>query len=400
MSRGEFGLIRVVIALGLTMIVGWGTVFYAFGVLAPKMVADTGMSRGFVYGCFSLALLTSGLLAPAAGRLIDRRGGRFVMTIGSCVAALGCLLVGWSPNMAVHALAWVVMGAAIPLMLYDPAFATITHLAAGRSRRLIVQITLFGGLASTVFWPLAHLLDAEFGWRMAWVFCAAANLFICAPLHYFVLPSSRRERRDDAGHLDAAREDTPLVGKAGGAFAFVALAIVFASNNFMLSGMSAHMIPLLGSLSLTEAEAVALGAIIGPAQVGGRLAELLFGRNLSPLVIGTMATFGLLLAFGLLAIFGVSGLAGVAFACVYGAANGVITVARGTLPLALFGRSGYGAVLGRLARPGLAAAAVAPFVFALLIDFAGAEAGFEISFGAAVLAFLAMLTIWLRFRRA
>jgi hypothetical protein len=399
MSRSEFGLIRVVIALGLTMIVGWGTVFYAFGVLAPKMIADTGMSRGFVYGCFSLALLTSGLLAPAAGRLIDRRGGRFVMTIGSCVAALGCLLVGWSPNMAVHALAWVVMGAAIPLMLYDPAFATITHLAAGRSRRLIIQITLFGGLASTVFWPLAHMLDAQFGWRMAWVFCAAANLFICAPLHYFILPSSRRDARADGTHPEAAREDKPLVGKSGGAFAFLALATVFASNNFMLSGMSAHMIPLLGSLSLTEAEAVALGAIIGPAQVAGRLAELLFGRNLSPLVIGTAATFGLLLAFGLLAIFGVTGLAGVAFACVYGAANGIITVSRGTLPLALFGRAGYGAVLGRLARPGLAAAAVAPFVFALLIDLAGAETGFEISFAAALLGFGAMLTIWLRFRR-
>lgn len=399
MLRGNYGLIRVVIALGLTMIVGWGTVFYAFGVLAPKMIADTGMSRGFVYGCFSLALLTSGAVAPAAGRLIDRRGGRFVMTIGSCLAAAGCLLVGWSPNMAVHAFAWMVIGAAIPLMLYDPAFATITHLAgASGARRLIIQITLFGGLASTVFWPLTHVLEAAYGWRMAWVFCAAANLLICAPLHYFLLPSSRRTLPPEDRPPLSGAEEKPLAGASGGPYDFLALAIMFASNNFMLSGMSAHMIPLLVSQSLTEAESVALAALIGPAQVAGRLVELLFGRNLSPLVIGTLATFALLAAFVLLAAFGVSGWAGIAFACVYGAANGIITVSRGTLPLALFGRAGYGSVLGRLARPGLVAAALAPFIFALLIDFGGADLGFEISFAAAVLAFAAMTAIYLRFR--
>ncbi len=399
MDSRDLYLIRIVIALGLTMIVGWGTVFYAFGVLAPKIALDTGMPRGFVYGCFSLALLASGLVAPASGRLLDRRGGRAVMTGGSALAALGCLLVAWSPNMVVYALAWIVMGLAIPLMLYDSAFATITRAAGSKgARKLIVQITLFGGLASTIFWPLTHMLDANLGWRATWLVYAAANLAVCAPLHYLLLPSSRHteaiEQQVAPGPL---AEDSPMVGAAGRKLAFLLLATVFAANNFMLSGLSAHMIPLLNSLGLTETDAVWLGALIGPAQVAGRLCELAFGRLFSPLAFGVGATGMLIAAFGLLGLFGVTGFAGVAFACVYGAANGVITIARGTLPLELFGRSGYGAILGRLARPGLAAAALAPFAYALLIDAWGADAGLHISLIGAVISFLAMLGIAFRF---
>ena len=380
---------RVVVALGVTMIVGWGTIFYAFGVLAPRIIEETGFSYGFVYGCFSAALIVSGGVAPTAGRMIDRIGGRLVMALGSVIAAFGFALLGWSPNAAVFALAWAALGCSIPFMLYDPAFATVTALAGSRrARTLITQITLFGGFASTIFWPATLYLDQAIGWRRTWLAFAALNLLICAPLHLFVLPS--RERSIDAADAAAIASEPPLVASVDRGRAFALLTLLFAANNFMLSGLTVHMMPTLTELGLTAREAVSIGALIGPMQVFGRLAELAFGRAISPIVPALIATGALCGIFLLVALKGVIGPWGVVFALIYGTANGVITVGRGTLPLALFGRAGYGSALGRLARPTLAAAAVAPVVYALLIERMNAGAGIAVSGVAAAVSFLAM----------
>ena len=391
-------LIRIVIALGVSMIIAWGTVFYAFGVLASPMIAETGMSRSFVYACFSGALIASGLIAPAVGRLVDRIGGRRVMTMGSFIAAAGFLIIAWSPNTIVFAIGWIALGCAIPFTLYDPAFATITAFAGSpRARSLIVQITLFGGFASTMFWPLTHWLDMQIGWRATWLVFAGANLLICAPLHFFVLPKQGETSGEAGAHASTSIDEPTPIATEHRALAFGLMALLFASNNFMLSGMSAHMMPLLSDLGVTPADAVALGALIGPAQVAGRLIELVFGRSISPVLVGWLATLLLVFSLGLTLIIGVAGWAGVAFAIGYGAANGLITISRGTLPLVLFGRVGYGSVLGRLARPSLATAAIAPFVFALLIEAFQARAGLLISIAAAAISLLAITLIAIRF---
>ena len=397
MKIREPALVRLVCALGVTMIIAWGTIFYAFGVLATRMINDSGMSRAFGYGCFSAALIASGLVAPAAGKWIDRVGGRRMMTIGSLLTALGFLLLAWSPTTFVFALAWIVLGASIPLTLYDPAFATVTAVAGGKkARALIVQITLFGGFASTVFWPLTHMLDETLGWRATWLVYAVLSAFVCAPLHYFVLPSSRSyaDERDSSSEV---RPEEPLVPGQERGLAMGLMALLFASNNFMLSGMSAHMMPLLGDLGLTPGEAVALGAIIGPCQVAGRLMELFFGHSMSPIAISAIATFVLMGALGLATTLGVSGASGLAFASLYGACNGLITVSRGTLPLLLFGRAGYGSTLGRLARPSLVLAAVAPFAFALIIEAFRPMAGLVTAIAATAVSFLAVAGLALRY---
>ena len=383
------------------MIVGWGTIFYAFGVLAPAIIADTGMSRGFVYGCFSAAMVASGLLAPSAGKLIDRIGGRRVMTLGSLVATAGFVILGWSPNPAVYALGWVIVGCSIPLTLYDPAFATVTEVGgARRARTMIVLITLFGGFASTLFWPLTQMLNDQIGWRDTWLVYAAANLLLCAPLHHFGLP--RHLVRDGAVIEEASLPpaEAPLVSPAQRSLALSLLAVLFASNNFLLSGLSAHLIPVLTELGLTPTDAVALGAVIGPAQVAGRLIELSIGKKISPITIGLIATFGLTLALAIATAIGVHSPWGMAFVIGYGCANGLVTTARGTLPLVLFGRIGYGSILGRLARPSLAAAALAPFLYALAIDVWKSDAALALSIASAGISCLAMAVIALRIGRS
>jgi MFS family permease len=399
MGPANFLYARVVMALGATMIVGWGTIFYAFGILAPRMIAETGLSRGYVYGCFSAALFVSGAVAPSAGRMVDHLGGRRVMAMGSLIAAAGFALLAWSANGVIFALAWLVLGASIPFVLYDPAFATVTALAGSRAaRRLITQITLFGGLASTVFWPATLFLDQAIGWQATWLVYGAINLFLCAPLHYFLLPD--RGGTDPQSGAANIAEEAPLVAPAQRPVTFVMLAVLFAANNFMLSGLTVHMMPTLTELGLSAREAVSLGALIGPMQVAGRMGELMVGRAVSPIAVALLATAALCGAFLIVMIFGVIGYWGVAFVLVYGAANGVITVARGTLPLALFGRAGFGSALGRLARPTLVAAAVAPFIYAVVIERLHASAGIAVSSVAAGVSFIAMAAIALHVQRS
>ena len=394
---------RALLVLSVTQIIAWGALFYAIALWGPRIAAETGWSDLVLYGGYSLALVGSGLWSPFFGRLIDRHGGRFTMTIGSLLGAAGLALLASARNEFVYALAWAVIGCAMAASLYDPAFATLSRIsgdAPARTRRAISFLTLPGGFASTVFWPLTLFLLQSLDWRQtAWLY-AAFLLFICAPLHRFGLPGPaviEPPPAPETAEQDTRKEKPPLTDKAARRFAFILFALVIAAHGFPTSALSVHIVRLLDLLGLTEAQAVLAASLVGPSQVGARILELLFGKRLSAIGLGLVATALLPIAFLILLGVTVSPGAAIIYGIVYGASNGLVTIARGIVALSLFGREGYGRTLGLIAAPALAVKAAAPPLFALGLTALGPHAMLWASLVCAVVAFGAMaLLAWKR----
>ncbi|HEX4884537.1 MAG TPA: MFS transporter [Casimicrobiaceae bacterium] len=358
-------LAATVAALGIAQIVSWGTLFYTIAVLGRAMREATGVSEIVMYGAYSAGLAISGLLAPWVGRTIDRRGGRIVLSWGSVAAAVACLALAAVQGPATLVLAWLMAGAAMAATLYDPAFATLHQLAGPSYRRAVTALTLFGGLASTASWPASQwLLDAH-GFRVAFVVYALLNLVLCLPLHLAFVP--RHGVAGDGAHAapDAAAPAPPDDARR----AYLWLAVALTGASFTASALAAHMIEVLTQRGLDAADAVVVGALIGPMQVAGRILEFALGRVIRPLVAGTLAFAALAASLVLLTQLSGGFVPAVLFAVLYGASNGVMTIVRGTVPAELFGRRDYGALLGRLAQPQFIARAIAPAGFALLVAF-------------------------------
>lgn len=350
---------RLVCALGVAQIVSWGTLFYSIAVLGPPMALTLGVTDVVLYGSFTAGLFLSGIASPWIGIRIDRHGGRGVLAGGSVLGAIACALLAASTNGAVMLVGWLVAGVAMAACLYDPAFATLFRVAGPSYRRAVTALTLFGGFASTVFWPLSQYLLEARGWRFAFAVHAALNACICLPLHLAFVPSSAM--RADA-HPTAP-------GAAGGQArrgAFAWLAAAFALAAFLSSAISAHLVVLLAAGGLAARDAVLVGALIGPMQVAGRVVEFAFSSRLSALRIGTLAFT--LLGVAMIVLWLVRGAWPIAFAfaLLYGWSNGVMTIVRGTVPAALFGARDYGALLGRLAQPQFILKAFAPVAVTLL----------------------------------
>lgn len=356
-------LTPLVSSLGIAQIISWGSLFYAIGVLGPAMRRDLGVSELFLFGSFSAALLASGTLAPLAGRLIDRRGGRFVLSGGSIVAALAMALLAIASHPYAMVAGWLVAGAAMAACLYDPAFATLSQHTGERYRRAVTALTLFGGFASTVFWPLSHLLMEAWGWRITLALYAGMHLFICLPIHRLFVPAHSRITRPDVepelGKRTAGLTDSRLRW----------LTASFALATFIFGVIAVHLISLLTSAGLTPAQAVTVSMLVGPMQVAGRIIELGFSGRVRAVTVGLVAFALMLLA--LLALISVEGfgIAAVVFVVAYGCGNGVLTIVKGTAPVELFGREGLGALLGHLSRAGLYAKAVAPASFSAMLTF-------------------------------
>ncbi len=360
-----FGPWRAVTVLGVTQIVAWGAIYYSPVLLVPLIAAERGWSLSFAMAGFSLALLVAGVVSPRIGAAIDRHGGHAVMTAGSLVGACGLLGLAVAEHPLAYLAAWTVIGLGLAGSLYDAAFATLGRIFGADARRPITILTLAGGFASTVGWPVTHLLIGAVGWRGAYVALAAALALVCAPLHALALPRERAtDRTADAGASPAAR---PAVLPSTG-LAFLLTAAAFAAYGFIPSALSAHLLAIFGRSGIDAATAVAIGALFGPAQVAARVLELGFGRNLHPLWLARLAVSLLLSAFAMLALFGISPASAALFAVMFGAGNGLITIARGAVPLSLFGPVGYGAVIGRMAGPWLAMQAAAPLVLAFAIE--------------------------------
>jgi hypothetical protein len=351
----------VVAALGVAQIVSWGTLFYTIAVLGAAMREAIGVSEVVLHGAYSAGLLLSGLLAPAVGRRIEAHGGRGVLATGSLLAAFACAALAAVQGPATLVAAWLLAGAAMAMTLYDPAFATLHRVAGLRYRASVTALTLFGGFASTAFWPLSQWLLEREGFRSAFLVYAVLHLALCLPLHLLCVPGAAATH--DHGGGEPAFAPTREAGPSS--FAWLAGALVFGA--FAASAISAHLVTLLTAGGLGTGEAVLVGTLFGPMQVIGRLMEFAFARRVSAIAAGTIAFAVLAVALALLTqVRGGFALAAL-FAALYGFANGVLTIARGTVPAELFGRQGYGALLGRLARPQLVARALAPFALAAVI---------------------------------
>jgi MFS family permease len=358
----------VVSALGITQILAWGSSYYLPAVLAAPIVAATGWSLGWVIGGLSMGLFISGAVAPAVGRAIERWGGRPVL-IGSAVllaAGLGGLAL--ADGLPVYLLSWAIIGLGMGAGLYDAAFAMLGRRYGASARSTITVLTLWGGFASTVCWPLSALLVEALGWRGTCLAYAAIHLVIALPLYVFVLP---REEERPVRSPEASPDAAPSSGgqqpntAADRPMLFVLLATGVTLGAVISTVLSVHLLTMLQARDVALGRAVALGALVGPAQVGARLIEMFLGRHYHP--IWTMLASTILIAAGMGIL--LSGSPIIAAGLVlYGAGIGIKSIARGTLPLALYGATGYAVLMGRLAMPSQVAQALSPTVGALLLD--------------------------------
>ncbi|OWW22384.1 MFS transporter [Noviherbaspirillum denitrificans] len=355
---------KIVWLLAFTQVVSWGSLYYAFAIVAGDIERETGWRTEIVFGAFSWSLLIAGLASTPAGMLIDRIGGRLVMASGSVLAGLGMVGIGSAHSVALYFLSWSAAGVGMAMVLYEAAFATINREFLLSPRKGISVLTLFGGLASTVFWPLTLKLNSVLGWRDTFLVYGAIHLLLCTPVHALLRSSGQRRHPPAATHTSRNFTLREAVRDA----AFWKLAVAFAANVFVFSVLSVHLIPLLQRFGHSATMAVLVATLIGPMQVAGRIGELAFARHVRPQTVGKL-TFAMLPA-GLLALLflGQHSYAVAAFCILYGLSNGVLTIVRGTVPQSLFGRENYGAISGALAAPSLAAKAAGPLAAAAIVQ--------------------------------
>lgn len=372
---------RVVFTLGSLQILAWGSSFYLLGVLAPAIATDTGWSIASVVGGISTALLVAGIVSPRIGHLIQTHGGRPVLAASSLLFASGLAVLASAPILPVYFAAWVLIGLGMASGLYDPAFATLGRQFGHDARRMITTVTLFGGFASTICWPLTAWLLEHHGWRIACATYAGLHAFIGWPAYALLLPKRPPEPAtgngpsgQQSGELPVARQKTALV----------LLGSILTVGAVTMSLLSAHLLVLLQTRGMALAAAVGFGALIGPSQVAARVVEMAFGRRLHP--IWTMLAGVLLVAGGILLL--ATGFPVIAVALIaYGAGNGISSIVRGAVPLVLFGPARYAVLMGRLGLPILIGMAAAPTAGALLLETGGDHLVFS------VLGILAILNV-------
>jgi MFS family permease len=355
---------RAVAVLGVTQILAWGVIYYTPVLMVPLIAADHGWSTTMTMGGFSLGILAAGLVAPRIGALIDRYGGHRIMPIGSLMGAAGLAAMPWAGSLAAYFGVWLLLGLAMAMSLYDPAFATLGRIFGRAARQPITVLTLAGAFASTVSWPTTRVLLDAVGWRHTYLVYAALMALVAAPLHAFVLPRTRVEIVRQSAEGGAA---APAVLSPSG-WPFLLVVAAFAIYAAVPSGLLANLLAMFQRLGLAPAAAVAIGALFGPCQMAARLCEFLFAREAHPLNVARFAVGVLLVGFVLLAAFGLAAVAAAAFMMLLGLCNGLITIARGTVPLALFGPSGYGRLIGRIAGPALVIQSISPLALAAIAE--------------------------------
>jgi MFS family permease len=374
----------IIPVLGVTQILAWGSSYYLLAVLAKPIAHDTGWPLAWIVGGLSLGLLVAGIVSPRVGHGIQRLGGRLVLATSAIFLALGLIGLALSPNLPMYIAAWLVLGIGMGAGLYDAAFATLGRLYGQRARKAITTLTLFGGFASTLCWPLSAMLVSEFGWRNACLIYAGIHLAVLLPLYAFALP--REERRETStavasrapeGRGTDINQPVPTESKA----LFALMALVIAISSMISALLSVHLLTILQARDIALTAAVALGAIVGPAQVGARAIEMMIARFHHP--IWTKLASSVFVATGVGLLW--AGLPIMAAALIfYGAGIGIESIARGTLPLAVFGERHYPTIMGQIALPSLIGQAVSPSVGAVLIDGLGADGALAALFAVAI----------------
>jgi MFS family permease len=371
----------IVLALGTTQTLAWASSMYLPAILADPIARDLNVSSNWVFAAFSAALVISAVLGPRIGRQIDLVGGRSTLSLSNLVLAAGLVLLGFAHSLAVLVGAWLLLGIGMALGLYDAAFAALGRAYGEAARGAITGITLIAGFASTVGWPLSAWGLQTIGWRETCFAWAAAHILIGLPINWLMLPAvtgaPATAERPVKPHIPIDRT-------------MILLAFAFAAAWSVTGAMAAHLPRILEAAGATTGQAVFAGALIGPAQVLARIFELGFLSRYHPLISTRLACMTHPIGAAILAIFG--GGAASVFAIFHGAGNGILTIARGTLPLAIFGPENYGYRLGLIGAPARMAQAAAPLAFGLLIDSMGSRA-LIVSSGLSLAALLALCVL-------
>ena len=371
----------IILALGTTQTLAWASSMYLPAILADPIARDLGISSNWVFAAFSAALVISALLGPRIGRQIDLVGGRPVLSMSNLVLAAGLALLGLSTSIPVLTMAWLLLGIGMGAGLYDAAFAALGRLYGDTARRSITGITLIAGFASTVGWPLSAWGLETIGWRNTCFAWAAAHILIGLPINLWMLPAVKGAK---AAVASAVKPQIPIDRT------MIVLAFVFAAAWTVTGAMAAHLPRIMEAAGATTKQAVFAGALIGPAQVAARIFEASFLSRYHPLVSTKLACLTHPIGVAILALFG--GGAASAFAVFHGTGNGILTIARGTLPLAIFGPENYGYRLGIVGAPARMAQAAAPLLFGLLIDTMGSRV-LIVSSALSVMALLALFLL-------
>ena len=355
----------VVAALGSTQTIAWASSYYMPAILGAPIAGSLHLSTNVFFGLFSAALLLSAVVGPSVGQLIDRHGGRHMLAAANVVIAAGLVILAAAHGIAGLVIAWAVLGIGIGMGLYDPAFAALTWLYGREARGAITGITLIAGFASTIGWPLSALFLHEFGWRAACLIWAGLNLMLAAPVNWLTIP-----HHGASAPRHQAMTGLPIAAPPRAAMPI--LIFFFSATWFVQGAMAAHLPGLLRAAGTSSGAAIAAAALVGPAQVGARLVEFGVLRSFHPVSSARIAAALHPIGAAFLVVFGAPGI--IAFALLHGAGNGMITIAKGTLPLALFGPQGYGLRGGLLSAPARVFQSAAPFLFGLLLTRVGVKA--------------------------
>jgi predicted MFS family arabinose efflux permease len=352
----------VILTLGTTETISWASTYYLPAILAVPIAKDLQIPSVWVFAMFTAALLVTGAIGPIVGREIDRRGGHAVLAIANVVIAIGLTLLALSQDLILLAAGWIVLGIGMAMGLYDAAFAALAGIYGRAARGPITGITLLAGFASTIGWPVTAAIEAAYGWRTACLVWAVVHLLICLPLNCF-LP--RPMVHESSAPATSSPGDAPVEGRSRRTLWL--LALTFSVAWFVTGAMATHLPRLLQEVGASANAAIAAAAFIGPAQVASRLVEFGLFQNLHPLISARMAVTFHPIGAALLVAFGAPAIA--VFTILHGAGNGLLTIARGTLPLALFGSTAYGLRQGLLGAPARLTQATSPFLFGLVLDF-------------------------------
>jgi MFS family permease len=354
--------LRLILALGTTQTLAWASSYYLPAILADPIARDLGVSSNWIFAAFSGSLVISAVLGPRVGRQIDLVGGRSVLSISNLTLAAGLALLGFTHSIPVLVIAWLLLGIGMGFGLYDAAFGALGRIYGDAARRSITGITLIAGFASTVGWPLTAWGLETIGWRDTCFAWALAHIFVGLPINFFMLPAVSGAK---AAVATSVKPHIPIDRT------MVLLAFTFAAAWTVTGAMAAHMPRILEAAGATTVQAVAAGALFGPAQVIARIIEASFLSRYHPLLSTRLACLTHPIGAVILAVGG--GAASSAFAIFFGLGNGILTIARGTLPLAIFGPQNYGYRLGIIGAPARMAQAAAPLAFGLLIDSMGSR---------------------------
>ncbi|MCA3563001.1 MAG: MFS transporter [Methylocystis sp.] len=386
--RPGSALRRAIPVLGFTQMAAWGTTYYLPAIFKTQFSNDLGLSEPAVFAGVAVTLIVSALIAWPVGRLMDEQGAGRLMPVGSACLAAGLATLAFAQGPIAYFLAWTFFGFGMALCMSNAAFSALTQMAGQEARRSIVILMLFGGMASTVFWPLTLWLDGQVGWRSTCLIYAGMHILICLPLHGIFLASGTTR----SARQDLQQEERPgLIPPERRGLAAVLITIVFSCSGFVSWGLDLHLITILGDFGLGAAAAVWVASLKGPATLAARLADITLAGRVTPMqsamIAGSLTPLGLVLAL----VLGSGMASAVIFIVVYSLGTGLITVARATLPLLLIGSKGYATTLGRLTLPTQMIYAVSPMTFGLMMERVGSSGVLLVALFASLVSLWAML---------